>query len=65
MIKRVATTAALLTALIFGANMVQAEEGKAAAPAPSACEKKADKKKITDAKKREAFIKKCEKKNKK
>ena len=62
MIKRLATTVTLLTALIFGANMVQAEEGKAA---PTPCEKKADKKKIKDMKKREAYIKKCEKKHKK
>ena len=41
----------------FGSNLVLAE-GKA----PSACEQKADKKKIKDEKKRAAFIKKCEKK---
>lgn len=64
MIKRAATTVTLLSALLLGSgiNMAQAEEGKAA---PTACEKKADKKKISDPKKREAYIKKCEKKHKK
>ena len=59
MIQRTAMIAALLAALTlgFGTSSVYAE-GKE----PTACEKKADKKKITDAKKREAFIAKCEKK---
>jgi len=62
MIQRTATTVTLLAALMlgFGTSSVQAE-GKA----PTACEKKADKKKITDPKKRENYIKKCEKKQKK
>lgn len=60
MIRRTAIIA-LLTTIAFGfgaiAN-VQAAEAKA----KTACEKKADKKKISDAKKRAAYIKRCEKK---
>ncbi|MDH5446810.1 MAG: hypothetical protein OEY52_14760 [Gammaproteobacteria bacterium] len=60
MIKRTALLVALLTTVSFGfsTNLVQAE----AAQKKTACEKKADKKKITDEKKRAAYIKKCEKK---
>ncbi len=59
MIRRTATLMTVLAALTLGfaTNMVQAE-----AKQPTACEKKADKKKLTDAKKRAAYIKKCEKK---
>jgi len=62
MIRRTAISLALLAALTmgFGVSSVQAEDKK-----PTACEKKADKKKITDAKKRAAYIKRCEKKMKK
>lgn len=62
MIRRTATLITVMTALAlgFGSGMVQAE-GKV----PTACEKKADKKKISDPKRRQAFIKKCEKKQKK
>ena len=59
MIQRTAMIAALLAALTLGFGTSTAfAEGKEA----TACEKKADKKKITDAKKRESFIAKCEKK---
>lgn len=61
MIQRTATLIMVLAlGLGFVSTQVQAE-GKA----PTACEKKADKKKITDPKKRAAFIKKCEKKQEK
>lgn len=60
MIRRTTVLVALLGLLIptvgFGAG---AMEGKAL----TACEKKADKRKITEPKKRANFIKKCEKKH--
>lgn len=64
MIHRTVTTVALLAALMlgFGSSLVQAESAKAA---PTAGEKKAYKKKITDKTKHNAYIKKCAKKNKK
>lgn len=60
--KQIATIVTLLAVLMFGANLVHAAD---AMKAPTACEKKADKKKITDTKKRAAYVKKCEKKHSK
>lgn len=62
MFQRTATLTTLLTALLFGfATSPVLAEGKKM----TACEKRADKKKISDAKKRAAYIKKCEKKQNK
>ena len=59
MIKRTVTLVTLLSVLGLGfsSGLVQAEVKQ-----KTACEKKADKKKITDEKKRASYIKKCEKK---